>query len=62
LRNQVLNLAEFYVPLDINGSFWRRSFQPVSWLGTDKLNLTQQKSKYASVTKYSITWNKHKQN
>jgi len=27
----------------LNRSFWRRSAQPIYWLSTEKINLTQQK-------------------
>jgi len=39
-----------------NRSFWRRSSQPISWLSTEKLNY-HNKSKHASVTKYTMTQN-----
>jgi len=43
-----------------NTSFWRRSSQPISWLRTEKLNLTRQKQAGVHNKIYYNTPNKHK--
>ena len=44
-QNDSLTELRFYVLSDQNGSFWKRSSLPISWLSTEKLNQMQQKSK-----------------
>ena len=43
-----------------NRWFRRRSPKPISWLGMEKLNLTQQKHTFANQNKCTAIQNKHK--
>jgi len=36
--------------------------EPISWLGTEKLNLTQQKHAFTNQNKRTTTQNKHTKN
>ena len=38
-----------------NRLFWRRFPEPISWLGMEKLNLTQQKQTFTNQKKHTTT-------
>jgi len=52
---------QFYVPLDTKyPGYFGDGPKPISWLGMEKLNLTQQKHKFIKQKKCTTTQNKHK--
>ena len=50
----------FYVPWDNNKAISETFPKPISWLGMEKLNLTQQKHTFTNQKKYTTTQNTHK--
>ena len=50
----------FYVPLDTKQVILETFPKPTSWLGIEKLNLTQQKHAFTNQKKGTATQNKHK--
>jgi len=50
----------FYIPLDTKYVISETFPKPISWLGMEKLNLTQQKHTFTSQKKCTTTQNKHK--
>jgi len=50
----------FYVPLDTKQVISETFPKPISWLGMEKLNLTQQKHTFTNQKKCTTTQNKHK--
>ena len=55
-----IDSVKVLVPPDTISSFRRRSFQPVCWLNTEKLNQTQQKQACIRNTIYATTQNQYK--
>jgi len=52
----------FYVPLDTKWIIPEMFPKPISWLGVEKLNLTQQKRTFTNQKKCTTTQNKQKKN
>jgi len=50
----------FYVSLDTKWIISETFPKPISWLGVEKLNLTQQKHTFTNQKKCTTTQNKHK--
>jgi len=52
----------FYVPLDTQQVISETFHKPISWLGMEKLNLTQQKHTFTNQKKCTKTQKKYKKN
>jgi len=52
----------FYVPLDTKYVISETFPKPISWLGMEKQNLTQQKHTFTYQKKFTTTQNKHRKN
>jgi len=53
-------LIEFYVPVGKKQVISETFPKPISWLGMEKLNLTQQKHTFTNQKKCTTAQNKHK--
>jgi len=58
-HHQLIELC-FYFPLDTKLVILEMFPKPISWLGIEKLNLTQQKNTITNQKKCTTTQNKHK--
>ena len=57
---QTLTEYWFYIPLDTKQVISETFPKPISWLGMEKLNRTQQKHTFTNQKKCTTTQNKHK--